>query len=55
MQADKCCLMQIGPDGKARAVRFQLDGSQFVDQNDYYINYVGGYRAPAPGALGTAP
>lgn len=55
MQADKCCLMQVGPDGKARAVKFQLDGSQFVDQNDYYINYVGGYRAPAPGVLGTAP
>jgi hypothetical protein len=55
MQADKCCLMQIGPDGKARAVQFQLDGSQFVDQNNYYINYVGGYRAPAPGVLGTAP
>jgi len=49
MQADKCCLMQVGPDGKARAVKFQLDGSQFVDKNDYYINYVGGYRAPAPG------
>ena len=53
MNAEQCCSMQVGPDGKARAVKFQLDGSQFVDQNDYYINYVGGYQAPAPGSPAT--
>jgi len=41
--------MQVAPDGKARAVKSQLDGSQFEDKNDYYINYVGGYEGPAPG------
>lgn len=49
MNAEKCCSSQIAPDGKARAVKFQLDGSRFEDKNDYYVNYVGGYEAPAPG------
>lgn len=51
MQADKCCLMQVGPDGKARAVELKLTGSQFTSKNDYFLNYQGGYDAPAPTVL----
>jgi hypothetical protein len=48
MQANECCVMQVGPDGKARAVRLDLQGSSFVDKNNYFLNYVGRYMAPAP-------
>jgi hypothetical protein len=48
MQANECCVMQVGPDGKARAVRLDLQGSSFVDKNNYFLNYVGRYMASAP-------
>jgi hypothetical protein len=48
LQADKCCVMQVGPDGKARAVRLDLNGSTFASKNDYHLNYVGGYLNAAP-------
>jgi len=48
LQAGKCCVMQVGPDGQARAVLLDLHGSTFVSKNDYHLNYVGGYLAAAP-------
>jgi len=48
VQANECCVMQVGPDGQARAVRLDLQGSSFVDKNNYFLNYVGRYMAPAP-------
>ncbi len=43
MMANECCVMQVGPDGYAAAVELRLDGSWFIDKNNYHLNYVGGY------------
>lgn len=43
MQANECCVMQVGRDGFAAAVELRLDGSWFIDKNNYHLNYVGGY------------
>ena len=48
MAAGKCCVMQVGPNGHANAVMLDLNGSYFTSKNDYYLNYVGGYKAAAP-------
>jgi hypothetical protein len=48
MKANECCTMQVAPDGQARAVMLDLNGSKFVNKNNYYLNYVGGYMNPAP-------
>jgi len=48
IQANQCCVMQVAPDGQARAVMLDLNGSTFVDKNNYHLNYVGGYLNAAP-------
>ena len=48
MQAGKCCLMQVGADGVARAVLLKLDGSIFNNKNDFFLNYLGRELLPAP-------
>lgn len=48
MQAGKCCLMQVGVDGVARAVLLDLHGSIFNNKNDFFLNYLGRELLPAP-------
>jgi hypothetical protein len=48
MQAGKCCRMQVGADGVARAVLLELQGSTFNNKNDFFLNYIGRELLPAP-------
>ncbi|HTV10674.1 MAG TPA: carboxypeptidase-like regulatory domain-containing protein [Acidimicrobiales bacterium] len=48
MQAGKCCLLQVGPNGVPRAVMLDLKGSYFNNKNDFFLNYVGRELVPAP-------
>ena len=49
MMADKCCLLEFGPDGQMRWVQIDLQGSRFVNKNDFYLNIIGGSMDPSPG------
>ncbi len=46
--ADKCCLLQVDANGEARAVVLDLNGSQFEDKNDFFLDYVGRELVAAP-------
>jgi hypothetical protein len=44
-------VVQFGPDGKARAVRFVQGASEFHSESKYYVPWQGGYVFPATAAV----